>query len=348
MGPKVRMVDFFDAKARLLLEKPSKTLEILEKNKINIHLCRNSLEGIKSWYGIYLAVTKVNKLGIYGHFSPIKVANNIKSLTDERTIKIIKFLGINQIDVSAPFNPVEVWSNKVYNAIHSVLFKRSEKPLEEPLTKAQRKEYVSTLYDGFYALARRAKTPAEKWLIADILYGALYMHDKPSALHCAETRKRAVAIAQQMGLPGEKIQNIALAAYVHDIGKLAISDELLNKRGILDNDDIERIRVHVKLGVDILRNCGFPEEVLNIVKYHHYLKNYPKCIEEGNPPIGSKILTIADSFEAMTGGRIYEKTKTIEDAFLELENPKYNYDQDIVKAFKLVLRKDPPLGNYRF
>ena len=338
MALKLRMVSFLDAKfSHWPLQNTAKAIKTLKANNISINLYGNPLEG-KSRLGIGMTVAKVNKLGVYGHLKPNEVASNIKSLAnslaDERTIKEIKFLGIKQIDVSSPFNPVKIWSKDLYDAIQNILLFIKKTRV---YTDEQKGTYYST-WTKFKEFACSARTPEEKDLVIKILFDLEEIHDPGTAQHSRQTREWAVDIGRQMKLSEEEIKTLGLAAYLHDLGKIGVERDILSKRSQLTKDDFSRIKNHVSIGGDILKACGWTDDILGIISYHHYIKNYPKDIDPKKAPLLARVLAVADSIEAGTAVRPYKIGKDLPTVLKELRDPKGNYDQKVVDAFEELLK----------
>jgi len=155
----------------------------------------------------------------------------------------------------------------------------------------------------------------------------------------------AVAIAEAIGLSPERVAVLRTAALLHDIGKIGIGDELLNKAGPLDEEDWKPIHAHPTLGVSILKHVDGLAPCLPGIQYHHERYDgggYPSGLAGDNIPLDARIIAIADAYEAMTSPRPYrERTLTEEEALEELErNMGTQFDPKLAEVF-CTLRKQP-------
>lgn len=160
--------------------------------------------------------------------------------------------------------------------------------------------------------------------------------DKYTEGHSIRVAAYSVLIAKDMELEENKIQDIEAGAILHDIGKIGISDKVLNKTGKLTDEEYEEIQKHPEIGYKILNNIDFSKSILNGVLYHHKrydLKGYPKeAIEE--IPIEAAIIGVADAFDAMTSSRSYRQAMSIEEAIIELnKHREKQFDPAVVDVF---------------
>src|SRR3989475_6740003 len=142
----------------------------------------------------------------------------------------------------------------------------------------------------------------------EALGDALDLKDRETEGHSKRVTAFTIAIAKKMGLPSDQIQVIARGAFLHDIGKMAIPDAILNKPGKLDPGEFETMREHPYRGYQIVKKIPFLAEAAEIV-YAHQEKfdgtGYPRGMKAEEIPLGARIFSIADTLDAMTSNRPY-------------------------------------------
>ena len=141
--------------------------------------------------------------------------------------------------------------------------------------------------------------------------------------HANRVEEYSIQLAEAIELSDDKIQNIKTAAVLHDIGKLAINDNILNKAAKLTSEEYAQIMKHPSIGADIISKMDFFKDIKDIVRYHHERydgKGYPDGLKGDAVPIEAYILAIADSYDAMTSDRPYRKALSKEEALSEIKN----------------------------
>ncbi|WP_051412237.1 HD-GYP domain-containing protein [Halonatronum saccharophilum] len=151
-----------------------------------------------------------------------------------------------------------------------------------------------------------------------------------------------IAIAKEMEFSEEKLENLASAALLHDIGKIYIPDSILKKKGRLMEAEYRLIKEHSKIGSEILSGNERFKAIEGIVKYHHEYYDglgYPEGLSGDNIPIGARILSIIDAFDTITSDRCYKKAQSIDKGINELIRCSgTQFDPEIVEVFLKVLR----------
>jgi len=181
------------------------------------------------------------------------------------------------------------------------------------------------------------------------LVHALEARDAYMKAHSANVTRYAVAIAETLDLDPEETGVIRRAAMVHDIGKIAVPDSILRKRGALDDHERRIMQRHVLAGVRIIDQMHFLEQETPIVRHHHEHWNgggYPDGISGEAVPLGARILAVADAFDAITADRVYRKARPVSEALQVLiEESGRQFDPDVVDAMvKWVLATGRELG----
>ena len=160
------------------------------------------------------------------------------------------------------------------------------------------------------------------------------MRDVYTAGHQKRVQQLSIEIAKRMNLPEQTIQNITYGALIHDIGKIYIASDILNKPGKISNLEYQILQTHAEHGYEIAKEIDFVEEIpLMIYQHHERLdgSGYPLGLKGEQILLESRILAVADVVEAMTSHRPYRAALGIEVALKEIEQHKgIKYDQQVV------------------
>lgn len=206
------------------------------------------------------------------------------------------------------------------------------------LSKAELRRKLEAERDQTVRKLRDAMTPMVK-----VLVKVVESKDSYTANHQSRVAELASAIAEEMGLPMDRIEGLRLASMVHDIGKIQIPSEILNKPGKLSDIEFELIKTHVTAGYDILKNTDFPWPIARIVLEHHERidgSGYPNGLTRDKLLVESKILAVADVVEAMSNHRPYRPAMGIDAALAEIEKNKgVLYDPEVVDACLRLFRE---------
>ncbi len=154
--------------------------------------------------------------------------------------------------------------------------------------------------------------------------------------HQERVARLATAIAEEMGLSGELIESIHIAATLHDVGKINVPADILSKPGKLSPIEIRMIRIHPEVGYDILKSIQFPYPISQIVVQHHERMDgsgYPAGMRGQNILLEARILAVADVVESMASHRPYRPAFGIEKALEEISDQRGSiYDETVVDA----------------
>ena len=179
---------------------------------------------------------------------------------------------------------------------------------------------------------------AENMFIQSIcgLVQALEAKDPYVRRHSENVMYYCIGTAKAMNLTGKKIELIKRAAMIHDIGKIGVPDAIIAKPDRLTPREQSVIEQHPLIAVRILEKMSFLEEEVAIIRGHHEKWNgqgYPDGLSKTAIPIGSRILAVADCFEALTSERHYHKARTIDQAIeILIDSSEYDFDPDVVKG----------------
>ncbi len=173
---------------------------------------------------------------------------------------------------------------------------------------------------------------------------ALEAKDEYTQGHSARVAEESVKIARYLSLADAEIENIWLAGFLHDIGKIGIRESVLNKPGKLDAAEWEIVQQHPVLAEKILAPIEELAEVIQIVRHHHERfdgSGYPDSLAASDIPLGARILGVADAFDALTSRRPYRDALSTEEALTVLEDAAgTQFDAVIVRAFVSCLADD--------
>lgn len=176
------------------------------------------------------------------------------------------------------------------------------------------------------------------------LIKGLEARDLYTSGHSIRVAHLSCEIASEMGLDEEIINRIHISGHLHDIGKIGISDKILNKEESLENWEYERLKEHSEIGYNIVKEIKGFEEISKIILYHHEWYNgngYPKGIKVNDIPIESRIISVADAFDAMVSDRAYRKALSIDEAIARLIKGKGSqFDPKIVDIFLKIKKNE--------
>ncbi len=175
---------------------------------------------------------------------------------------------------------------------------------------------------------------------------AIDAKDQVTHGHIRRVQSHATSLAREVGVNDEKLlKAIEAAALLHDMGKLAVPEYILNKPGKLSEAEFEKMKLHAAVGADILSAIDFPYPVVPIVRHHHENwdgTGYPTGIKGTDIPIGARILSVVDCFDALTSDRPYRARLSDDQAIdILLQRRGTMYDPLVVDTFLRVQSKVP-------
>ena len=170
-----------------------------------------------------------------------------------------------------------------------------------------------------------------------MLTGAIEARDPYTRGHSSRVTELAEAVALRLGWTEERIASLRLGGPLHDIGKLAVSHEVLHKEGQLDAEELAEIREHPRTGAKLLLRVAALREAIPYVLYHHERwdgTGYPSGKAGEEIPLEARVLAIADAFDAMTSDRPYRRALTHEEALAEVERcAGTQFDPELARIF---------------
>jgi PAS domain S-box-containing protein len=211
--------------------------------------------------------------------------------------------------------------------LHGILTDITERKKAEEEVKRGYEQLQETLHATITALASTVE-----------------MKDQYTAGHQPRVTQLACAIADEMGLPTEQIEGIRMAASIHDIGKIMVPAEILNKPGPITELQFEMVKMHPQAGYDILKGLKLPWPVAQIILQHHERMDgsgYPQGLSGEKILMEARILAVANVVESMNSHRPYRPAYDIKEALTEISKKSGSlYDPAVVDAcFKLFTQK---------
>jgi putative nucleotidyltransferase with HDIG domain len=202
-------------------------------------------------------------------------------------------------------------------------------------------QLVSLVEDALerYKLIRSIIKGDENTMLS--LVHALELKDSYTRGHSERVGKYALLIARHLGLTEDVLTAIRYASWLHDCGKIGVSENILNNEGPLDEAEVHIIRNHPLRGADVARKARLSDIIVNTILSHHERydgKGYPSGLQDGEIPFEARIVSVADIYDALTTERPYRKAYTPELALEMLISMKGNVlDPQLVDCFSSVV-----------
>ena len=178
----------------------------------------------------------------------------------------------------------------------------------------------------------------------EILRKTVEAKDKYTKGHSDRVSAYSVLIGERLHLPEDELNTLRIGALFHDIGKIGIPDSILLKTDTLTSDEYSEIQHHPAIGAQILSNATLFQDMIPIVKYHHERydgKGYPSQLKGEEIPFLARIVTVADTFDAMTSRRSYRNAMGFSYTVHEIETCKgTQFDPEIADIFLDILKND--------
>lgn len=223
-------------------------------------------------------------------------------------------------------------TEKVANLDHSISFgygtkRNKSESIQEVLIKAEDSMYRFKFYEN---KSLRSKT-------IDLIMNALVEKSSRELMHSKRVSTICETIATKLNFKHELINQVRIAGLVHDIGKIGIDEKILNKTSSLDTNEWEAMKKHPEAGLRILNSVNEFSELAELVFSHHERwdgRGYPRRLKAEEIPIEARIITVADSYDAMTSERSYQKKMSQEQAANEIKRCSgKQFDPEIAKVF---------------
>jgi putative two-component system response regulator len=170
-----------------------------------------------------------------------------------------------------------------------------------------------------------------------MLSNAIELRDKYTRGHVDRVMQLCVRLAEYLGWTPTQLKALQFGAILHDIGKIYVRESILSKAGPLDGDEWSEMKTHTVVGAELLATIPYLDQAIPIIRYHHERWDgggYPDGLAGEQIPPGARIVAVADSFDAMTSTRVYQKALDYEEAANEIaKGSGILYDPEVVHAF---------------
>ena len=218
----------------------------------------------------------------------------------------------------------------------------------QAINKLKGGKFTKDDLEGFISLADQVAIAIEKsrlyqelrdtfFCAAEALADAIEKRDPYTGGHTKRVLQYSVAIGKYLDLKESELERLRLAAVLHDIGKIGIEDSILRKKGKLSPDEYEMVKKHPVWGAEIMGHIKQLKDVIPGMRYHHERMDgngYPDHLHDNEIPIIAKIISVADTFDAITTERPYQESLSVNVAFKELRGSAgTQFDSRVVEAF---------------
>jgi diguanylate cyclase (GGDEF)-like protein/putative nucleotidyltransferase with HDIG domain len=275
----------------------------------------------------------------------------------DASMYLSKHQGGNAVSTADHFDPNEAkkWKRDVLEAYLGVTLKRlfstGPEAFEEIYQRLRQftESLTATETDNGASAPSQAQGPQSlPQAVLDTVTSlafAIDAKDHYTQGHSQKVSAYAALIAEALGLGDAEVEEIRLGAVLHDIGKVGIPENILNKNGPLNPEEWETMKSHVSFGAKILDPLTPLARIRKMVLHHHEFfdgSGYPEALSGESIPLGARIIAIADAYDTITSDRTYKKARTATDALTELERcANAQFDGAIVELFVRTMRTLP-------
>jgi len=347
----------FNDEIRSLLDDPTLTEKTALRNKLKmLSIIGNLNRGIGQviYAGIYdlgnnaIVIEKDPQCTYLNAVDAVmKSRDQLLPETSQKFYKYRYINGIPHIQLSYPL----VNSNNKQTAVIKGLFAISSKVRNEVTMRIVRSAFGAIgivvlttliLYPIIITLMGQLSRLADNLLVSNIetlqvLGSAIAKRDSDTDIHNYRVTIYSVTLAEAVGLQHSLIRGLIKGAFLHDAGKIGISDEILLKPGKLTKKEFKMMEQHVIHGIDIVEGSDWLKDAIHVVGFHHEKFNgegYPYGLKGETIPITARIFTIADVFDALTSMRPYKEAMSFEEAMAVLEEGRgIQFDPTLLDIF---------------
>ena len=305
-------------------------------NKRNLPLC--------------LIMSDVNGLKLindsFGHKAGDLLLEKVGKVLKEtcRNSEIIARIGGDEFIILVP-NMNDLEAEKLVNRIQKNCKKEKLEPIELSIsfgwsTKKELDEDVHEVFnraEDYMYKKKLFEGPSMRSKTINAIINTLHEKNKREAKHSERVSEYCVAFAEVLNLKEREIGEMRMAGLLHDIGKVAIKESVLNKPGKLSDEEYEEIKKHPEIGYRILTSVNDMSDMAEIAFCHHERWDgfgYPRGLKEEEIPFSARMVAIVDSFDAMTSERSYRNPMTNKEAAIEIiKNAGTQFDPILAKIF---------------
>lgn len=315
--------------------------------------------GMFVWIGIYdLDGKRIAQVSddTYEHIESVeKLAGKLQGhILSHKSLKfeVIDFKGIPYVRIISPIkdslNELSAYGETVF-AVSSDTLESLRKRAINLAVLAMFVVLMTTalLYPVIINLLNRVSSLSERLFEANleilkVLGSAVAKRDSDTDAHNYRVTIISVKLAETCGLPNHEIRRLIKGAFLHDVGKIGIEDEILLKPGPLTEDEFQLMKKHVAYGIDIVDKAEWIKEAVDVVGYHHEKydgSGYDSGIEGGVVPKIARIFTIADVFDALSSRRPYKEPFSFDETMDIIRAGRgTHFDPSFVDAFESIAR----------
>jgi diguanylate cyclase (GGDEF)-like protein/PAS domain S-box-containing protein len=282
----------------------------------------------------------------FGHFAGDELLKKVAEILKKtcRTDDIIARVGGDEYAILLP-KTEGTEAQKLINRIIESMKNEKVKDIDVSISfgwasktdTSQNKDMITKKAEDFMYRNKLFEGPSFRGRVIDNIVLAINEKSPREEAHSKRVSDLCVAIGEELNLKEGEIKTLRIFGLLHDIGKIAIADDILNKPGELTEREYYEIKRHSEIGFRILSTVNDMSEIANYVLFHHERwdgKGYPKGIKGEGIPLPSRICTIVDAYDAMTSDRSYRPAMTNKYAIEELrKNSGTQFDPDIVDVF---------------
>jgi len=275
----------------------------------------------------------------------------------DASMYLSKHQGGNAVSTADHFDPNEAkkWKRDVLEAYLGVTLKRLFSTGPEAFEEIYQRlrQFTESLTDSEIANAKsmasaelgpQALPQAVLDTVTSLAF-AIDAKDHYTQGHSQKVAAYAALIAEGLGMSDAEVEEIRLGGVLHDIGKVGIPENILNKNGPLNPDEWETMKSHVSFGAKILDPLTPLARIRDMVLHHHEFfdgSGYPNALAGNGIPLGARIIAVADAYDTITSDRTYKKARSAPDALVELERcANAQFDGSIVEIFVRTMRTLP-------